>query len=209
MTRTNFQTSLCNTAIDNPTHRSQERFIESILDFLDTDTILWVARNSCALTRAWPTEPRLASSWLTGINSTNRKNSTRCSSFAGNRSLITSTPSEWVETKLGTANRHVSDAVLRLSHEPPQFNPTLNFVCLPWKSRGWMRVTAFAGMKCESVRRLASECQTFQTQIRTRCDSIWNLTASGHSRVSCAMYYVHETQTLSHYLVFVPVESCL
>ena len=35
------QTSLCNTAIDNPSHRDRMTVINSILDYLDTDTILW------------------------------------------------------------------------------------------------------------------------------------------------------------------------
>ncbi|KAK2181659.1 hypothetical protein NP493_386g04016 [Ridgeia piscesae] len=34
-------TSLCNTVIDNPTHRSEDAIISGILEFLDTDTICY------------------------------------------------------------------------------------------------------------------------------------------------------------------------
>ncbi|XP_013380946.1 ATP synthase mitochondrial F1 complex assembly factor 2 [Lingula anatina] len=34
-------TSLCNTAIDNPTHRNKEQTVDSIIHFLDTDTICY------------------------------------------------------------------------------------------------------------------------------------------------------------------------
>ena len=36
------QTSLCNTVIDNPTHRDNDTIIDGILEFLHTDTIWWV-----------------------------------------------------------------------------------------------------------------------------------------------------------------------
>lgn len=33
------QTTLCNTALDNPTQRTEEQIISAALKFLDTDTI--------------------------------------------------------------------------------------------------------------------------------------------------------------------------
>ena len=38
-----FQTKLCNTAIDNPTHRSKDTVIDGILEYLETDTIWYGA----------------------------------------------------------------------------------------------------------------------------------------------------------------------
>jgi len=40
------QTSLSNTAIDNPMSRTKQTLVNSIIEFLDTDTIWW-AVNSC------------------------------------------------------------------------------------------------------------------------------------------------------------------
>ena len=104
-----FQTSLCNTAIDNPTYRSRERFIESVLDFLETDTILWEAR---VLPRTFLWCHDILLSLLTDINSMNRKSYTTCNKSDGCLWLITQTLSECgadeVDCRLLTfASRHV------------------------------------------------------------------------------------------------------